>query len=117
MMRTERGNRPGGDTLSRLRKDTQSGAKYSMNITIFEISDLSAGIPRTLEDYHARVLADNQWYYSREAMAYRMAYHAKFLFPNVEWEELVRHVGFLIDTEASAQKRGVPQNLRGGNQA
>jgi len=83
-----------------------------MKAAIVKIGDLSAGIPRTLEEYYAKVSADNQWFYTADASAFRMAYSAQHLFKGVPFDELVRNFGLLISYEADTLRSGVPSAMR-----
>ena len=85
-----------------------------MNEVLVElnIKNPTSGVPRSSEEYWAKVRSDNNWYFSKDAIVFRMFTRAKILFKDVDEKELLTILHLMVSMEELDSKNGVPVNLR-----
>lgn len=82
-----------------------------MEMAVIEIRGVELTVPRTLSEYLDRVRQDNQWYFSHDAIVFRLWETQKiWLKGQVDEEDLLKCIDFSLRQEERAHK-GVPERL------
>lgn len=80
-----------------------------MQAVFVEVPAKELTTPRTLQEYQARIKSDNQWYYSHDAIVFRIWYKMRiWLKGQVDEDDLRNAIDFCLKEERRTQEGGVP---------
>lgn len=77
-----------------------------MQAVFIEVPAKELTIPRTLQEYRARIKSDSQWYYSHDAIVFRVWYKMRiWLKGKVDENDLRNALDFCLREENDTARR------------